>query len=70
LLGAELADMVEGNLDDYRRLAERDHANLALLRRRLGRKPMIEVPELDDEVHDLDGLRQLGGYLFSPGGTV
>jgi hypothetical protein len=27
---------------------------------------MIEVPELDDEVHDLDGLRRLGEYLFGP----
>jgi HAD-hyrolase-like len=70
LLGEELARRVERNLDDYRRLAERDHANLALLRRRLGRKPMIEVPELDDEVHDLDGLRRLGEYLFGPRESV
>jgi anion-transporting ArsA/GET3 family ATPase len=64
LLGDELARKVERNLEDYRRLAERDHANLAVLRARLGRKPMIEVPELDDEVHDLDGLRRMDEYLF------
>ena len=34
------------------------------LRRRLGRKPMIEVPQLDDDVHDLDGLRRMDEYLF------
>ena len=42
----------------------RTAANLADLRRRLGRKPMIEVPHLDDDVHDLDGLRRMDEYLF------
>ena len=42
----------------------RDRRNLADLRRRLGRKPMIEVPHLDDDVHDLDGLRRMDEYLF------
>jgi anion-transporting ArsA/GET3 family ATPase len=65
LLGDQLAEKVERNLDDYRRLADRDRVNLDLLRRRLGRKPMIEVPELDDEVHDLDGLRRMDEYLFA-----
>ena len=26
---------------------------------------MIEVPELDDDVHDLDGLRRMNEYLFA-----
>jgi anion-transporting ArsA/GET3 family ATPase len=64
LLGRELADRIEGNLRDGRRLAERDEENLGLLRRRLGRKLMIEVPELDDDVHDLDGLRRMATHLF------
>jgi len=25
---------------------------------------MIEVPHLDDDVHDLDGLRRMDEYLF------
>ena len=25
------------------------------LRKRLGRKPMIEVPDMDDDIHDLEG---------------
>ena len=57
-------------LDSYeasRRLAERDQANLDLLRRRLGRTPMIEVPHLEDDVHDLDGLRRMDEYLFGRG---
>jgi anion-transporting ArsA/GET3 family ATPase len=65
LVGMELSRKVADNLSDYRRLAERDHSNLDGLRRRLGRKPMIEVPELDEEVHDLDGLRRVDEYLFS-----
>ena len=50
--------------EEQRRLAAQDRKNLADLRRRLGRKPMIEVPHLDDDVHDLDGLRRMDEYLF------
>jgi hypothetical protein len=48
-----LARKVADSVTDNRRLADGDRANLAALRRRLRRKPMIDVPELDDEVHDL-----------------
>jgi anion-transporting ArsA/GET3 family ATPase len=70
--GPELTRKVADSLADNRRLAEGDHANLQVLRRRLGRKPMIEVPELDQEVHDLEGLQRVGGHLFGtgPGGAV
>ena len=64
LLGDALARKVERNLDDFRRLAERDQANLEALRKRLRRKPMIEVPQLDGEVHDLEGLARMNHYLF------
>lgn len=64
LLGAELARKVESNLEDYRRLAERDQDNLEELRKRLKRKPMIQVPLLDGEVHDLDGLARMNDHLF------
>jgi anion-transporting ArsA/GET3 family ATPase len=64
VLGEGLASRIESNLDDYRRLAERDRANVDVLRRRVGRKPMIEVPELDDEVHDLEGLGRMDEHLF------
>ncbi|MGZ5321058.1 MAG: ArsA family ATPase [Solirubrobacterales bacterium] len=63
-LGHDLAQKVESNLTDQRRLAERDHASLELLHRRLGRRPMIEVPELDRDVHDLDGLWRMEDHLF------
>jgi len=65
LLGEDLADRVETNLCDYRRLAERERRDLRALGRRLGRTPMIEVPELDDDVHDIDGLRRVEEHLFN-----
>jgi anion-transporting ArsA/GET3 family ATPase len=64
LLGEPLARKVQRTYEEERGLAQRDSENLAELRRRLGRKPMIEVPHLHDDVHDLDGLRQMDAYLF------
>jgi anion-transporting ArsA/GET3 family ATPase len=64
LLDHDLARRVMRTYEEERRLAERDRAGLADLRRRIGRKPILEVPHLHDDVHDLDGLRQMGGYLF------
>jgi anion-transporting ArsA/GET3 family ATPase len=65
LLGAELARKVTRTYEDARRLAARDRAGLAELRRRIGRKPIVEVPHLQDDVHDLDGLRRMDEFLFS-----
>jgi len=65
LLGPELGRRVAGNLEDFRRLAERDQLSLGDLRKRLGRKPMIEVPDMEDDIHDLEGLARMGEYLFS-----
>jgi len=59
-----LAAKAARTFEEQRRLAAQDRKNLADLRRRLGRKPMIEVPHLDDDVHDLDGLRRMDEYLF------
>ncbi len=47
------------------RLAERDEANVERLAGQLGRKPVLTVPELSGDVHDLDGLAELNGHLFS-----
>ena len=63
--GERLARKVVRNLEDYRRVAERDRQNVDRLRRGLGRKPMVAVPELDDDVHDLAGLARVGEYLFA-----
>jgi len=63
-LGPELAAKVADNLQDFRTLAERDRANLRGLSSRLGRKPMVQVPELDQEVNDLAGLALMNDHLF------
>lgn len=65
LVGVPLAGKVLATLEDERRLAARDRANLDDLRARLRRRPMIEVPYLDDDIHDLDGLRRMDEYLFA-----
>jgi anion-transporting ArsA/GET3 family ATPase len=67
LLGPELGRKVARNLDDYRRLAERDRLSLRRLRSRLGRRPMIEVPDLDEQVQDLEGLARMNEHLFRSG---
>jgi len=64
LLGAELGRRVATNVEEFRRLAERDRLSVERLRERLGRRPMLEVPDLEDDVHDLDGLSRMGEYLF------
>jgi anion-transporting ArsA/GET3 family ATPase len=65
LLGRPLARKVLRSYEEERRLAERDRTNLAELRSKLGRNPMIEVPDLDHDVHDVDGLREMCAYLFA-----
>ncbi len=65
LVGSALAGKVLATLADERRLAARDRANLDDLRGRLRRRPMIEVPYLDDDVHDLEGLQRMDEYLFA-----
>jgi hypothetical protein len=65
LVGGEpLARKVMRTFAEERRLAAQDRRNLAALKKRLGRKPMIEVPHLDDDVHDLPGLGRMDEYLF------
>jgi anion-transporting ArsA/GET3 family ATPase len=65
LLGEPLARKVMRSYEEERRLGERDRINLDELRHKLGKKPMIEVPDLDHDVHDLDGLREMCAYLFA-----
>jgi anion-transporting ArsA/GET3 family ATPase len=59
-----LARKVLRTFEEDRRLAAKDRRNLAALAKRLGRKPMIEIPHLDDDVHDLAGLARMDEYLF------
>ena len=63
-LGPDLARKVLRTWEEERVLARRDRAALGRLRRRLDGAPMIEVPRLDDDVHDLGGLALLDEHLF------
>jgi hypothetical protein len=53
------------NLSDYHALAQRDERNIARLARELGDPPLLLVPQLDDDVHDLEGLQRIRHYLFA-----
>jgi anion-transporting ArsA/GET3 family ATPase len=64
-LAAELAAVVAQNFEDYHALARRDEVNIAYLAKRLGRRPLLLVPHLDDDVHDIDGLLAMHRYLFA-----
>jgi anion-transporting ArsA/GET3 family ATPase len=64
-LGPHLARAVALNFHDYHVLARRDERNIAALERELDSKPLLLVPYLDDDVHDLDGLWRMHRYLFS-----
>ena len=65
LLGAPLARKVVRTWDEERALAAGDRAALRRLRARLDDPPLIEVPRLDDDVHDLEGLGRMNAHLFS-----
>ena len=57
---ADLAARLEENFEDFRALAERDRRNVEELD-----GPVIAVPYLDEDVHDLAGLRLINEHLFA-----
>ena len=65
LLDTDLAERVAANFSDYQALAARDARNIEHLAQEMGRKPVIRVPYLDEDVHDLEGLEKIDGYLFA-----
>jgi anion-transporting ArsA/GET3 family ATPase len=65
MLGADLAARVAENFRDYHVLAHRDDVNVTRLARTLGDEPLLIVPQLDDDVHDLEGLLRMHRYLFA-----
>lgn len=52
------------NLADFDQVSSREEAHLAELTERLPGTPVVRVPFLSTDVHDIEGLRQIGGYLF------
>src|SRR3954452_5934009 len=63
-LGPALAERVTVATRELAALADRDAANVARLRDALAAPPTILVPELEDDVHDLDGLALVRSHLF------
>ena len=61
----ELAHEVAKNLCEYDVLAVRDEKNIKRLREALGDEPVIRIPYLDTDVHDIAGLNQINEYLFT-----
>ncbi|HEY4829049.1 MAG TPA: ArsA-related P-loop ATPase [Solirubrobacteraceae bacterium] len=65
VLSPALAARVAENFRDYHVLARRDENNLARLASHLGERRLLLVPQLDDDVHDVDGLLRIHRYLFA-----
>jgi anion-transporting ArsA/GET3 family ATPase len=65
VVSPDLVARVAANFADYHRLARRDTRNLARLEAELGGEPLLLVPRLDDDVHDVAGLRRIHRYLFA-----
>lgn len=63
-LGPALAERVSAAAAQLAALAARDADNVARLRSRLADPPTLVVPELDADVHDLDGLAAVREHLF------
>lgn len=66
---ADLAGRLAVNLAEYELLAERDEENIERLRQRLGGAPLIRIPYLDTDVHDVAGLAEIDRYLFADEAT-
>ena len=64
-LTGDLAARVAENFEDYHLLARRDEAGVQQLRADLGDRPLLLVPHLDDDVHDLAGLLRVHRFLFA-----
>jgi anion-transporting ArsA/GET3 family ATPase len=67
-LPADLAGRVAAALADDQVLARRDGRNLARLADELGGAdgpPIIRVPQLDGDVHDVQGLERVRAFLFA-----
>jgi anion-transporting ArsA/GET3 family ATPase len=66
-LDGDLAERVARNYDDYRKLAVRDRRNIERLAGEMRARLVVQVPYLDEDVHDLTGLMEVNRYLFAGG---
>jgi len=66
LLGPRLAGLVVEQLDELDALGSADAAALERLRANFGDLEPLLIPELGDEIEDLEGLARVGRYLADP----
>ncbi len=64
LAGTDLGGLY-ANLADFQMVASREEEHLSGLAERIAPAPVIRVPFLRSDVHDLDGLAEVAGYLFA-----
>jgi anion-transporting ArsA/GET3 family ATPase len=65
VLGGKLAGKVARTWSEEQALAARDSASIAHLLERTGESDPVVVPQLDGDVHDVDGLVQVHRHLFA-----
>jgi hypothetical protein len=63
LAGTDLGGLY-ANLADFELVATREEEHLTGLAERVAPAPVIRVPFLDSDVHDLHGLALVGAHLF------
>lgn len=54
------------NLADFHQVAEREESHFSALAEKVAPAPVVRVPFLAGDVHDLDGLTELNRSLFPP----
>ena len=64
-LGDRLARKVADNFGDLQVLARRDARNIERLAGKVGSQCILEVPYLDEDVHDIGGLARIARFLFA-----
>ncbi len=64
-LGEDLAGRVATAAEELAALAEREAASLERLGAQLGNPPTIVIPELEGDIHDVEGLALMRAYLFA-----
>ncbi len=63
-LGERLAPLLQRSLEQAQALADADARTIAELREACGEEPLyLQVPLLDDDIHDVEGLLTLARYL-------
>ena len=66
LAGTPLGALYE-NLADFRQVSLSEESHIGQLAGQVAPAPVVRVPMLAGDIHDLDGLALVGGYLFATG---